>query len=671
MLGSTACLGCAGSARPSASAAPAVVVATEPVDVERRPYSEVMLPTATDATSPGIWVQVANVGQLFGKLPASVQSQPSLLPFKDLAPLVSGALGADVASIIDLSQPVDMATPMPHGFEGPSPVFAFRVRSPETIERGQAGLTLRPLAAGMWILGDEVPPPPAVEPDESAMDEEEEHPEDEQDEMPAEERGEPRMPCLLAHAPPPVGYRVLCGVGLEKIRALSAFLLRDTPAPVADVHVELGGPAYRALIDKALVDMKAESQKELETKTGGEKLGAEAGFAIVEALAAHERVGLDVRFGVGGAEALLDVAFPESPASELLQRWARSATERRLPAAFPLLPADDGLAFSFAGLGQETTRTFLAFVLEELLSDMSQEFVLSAQELRELQSSFAGVLPSDGHFSVALGADVDAIEKVLMSDAVRLADEAERPLTPAAIKALQAAMAGWVTVGFDLPPKDYLPAVERMLRANAIPMRRRPGMPRKDSEREDSHMRRRPVATRGLPAGTIHIVDEVRPAKTYRPPVNGSEPPVLPYDSHWLVVPDGQRVWIVGARSEALAGERALLAVQAKGKLAEQPAIRQTSARPLLGAWSFSLSGVRLQSLDWDSVRQRRAARREFKRSSKQLRGAKTPMLVTLELSPPPANGAPGFGFRARLEADQTALTELLDSSGPDVPAQL
>jgi hypothetical protein len=179
-------------------------------------------------------------------------------------------------------------------------------------------------------------------------------------------------------------------------------------------------------------------------------------------------------------------------------------------------------------------------------------------------------------------------------------------------------------------------------------------------------MRKRPVTTRGLPAGTLHIVEQVRPAKTYRPPVDGSEPPVLPYDSHWLVVPDGPRVWLVCARNEAMAGLQALLAVQSSGKLG--PQVRAATDRPLLGAWYFSVSGMRLQSLDWDSVSERRAARRQLKRYGKQLHDANTPMLMTLEVAPPPANGTPGFGFRAKLHVSQAALTELIDTSAPVVP---
>jgi hypothetical protein len=652
--------GCAGGgARPIAGSQPRAT-AEEPTEVERHPYAELMAPPAAgDAASPGLWIRVNNVAQLQSKLPSSVQSHPALEVYKDLSMLVSAVLGADVGAVIDLSQPIDVAMAIPRGFEKPAPVVAFRVRSPATIERGQAGLTLRHLAAGMWLLGDEPPQPSPVEPDESAMDDDEEAPDDEEDgEALPEGPSESRLPCVLAHAPPPVGYRVLCGEQLSLVRALSAFLLRDAPAPAADLHGELGGPAYRALVDQALTEARAEGKAEIEAQTGSEKLGAEIGLAIIETLGAHERIGLDIRLGATGVEATLDVAFPELAATAGLQQWARSVSERRLPGGFALLPTDNAFALSFAGLGEQAMRSFASLLLGELSTEMAQEFVLSAAQLNELTESFVGMFPSDAHFSVAAGSDLTAIEKVLNGDAVRQADEAGRPLTPAAIKDLQAALAGWVTVGFELPPKDYLPAVERMLRADAIPMRRRPGMPRKDSDREDTTLRKRPVTTRGLPAGTLHIVEQVRPAKTYRPPVDGSEPPVLPYDAHWLVVPDGPRVWAVGARNEAMAGRQALLALQTSARLGPQA---RAAERPLLGAWSFNLSGMRLQSLDWNSVSERHEARRQLRRYGTQLRGAKTPMLITLAVAPPLANGAPGFGFRAQLHVNQAALTELID----------
>jgi hypothetical protein len=637
----------------------------EPTEAERRPYAELVVPVAPEAAaSPGIWLEVANPAQLLSKLPDAIQTKPGLQPFKDITALASGALGADISAVIDLSQPFDVAMPLSKAMHDP-PVLAFRVRSPEAVERGQAGLTLRRVAAGIWLLGDQTSSSPTEENEQT--EEEEQAPEDEEGEMAEAEPVASAMPCLLAHAPPPVGYRVLCGPRLDLVQSVARFLLRPQPAPIADIHAELAGPAYRDVIDKALSQVKAESNTEGDTLSGSDKFGQQAGLAIVRTLGAHERVSLDVNLGAQGAELQLDVAFPESPATAELQRWALSTRGKQLPPSFARLPGDNGFALSFVGLGKETTSTLLPLLMGEISRDMAQEFVLSVKELHELNEAFLGVVPADAHFSVAAGADVDAIEGVLHSDAVRQADATGHPLAPAAIKLLQEALGGWIAIGVDVPPKEYLPAIERMLRADAIPMRRRPGMPRKDSEREDSQLRRRPVSTRGLPSGTIHVLDTVRPAKTYRPPVDGSEPPILPYDGHWLVVPDGQRVWIVGARSEALATAHASSVLNGGNRLAEQPGIQKAAERPLLAAFSYSLAGMRLQSLDWDSVFQRDMARLQFRLFGKLLHTAKTPMLVTIEAVPHAPN-ASGFGLRANLHVDEAALLEVLDMSSPGLP---
>lgn len=625
-----------------------------------------MAPSAAEALdSPGIWLEVSNVAQLVGKLPDSVQALPGLRSLSDVSSLASGALGADVGSVIDLSQPLDVAMPIPKGMASSVQVIAFRVRSPESIEHGEAGLTLRRLAPGMWQIGDE--PLAQADAEEPPMDDDEEEEEegaDDDGEMSEEEQTPSRTPCVLAHAPPPVGYRVLCGSRLDVVQAVAPFLTRDLPRQDADLHLELGGPTYRAALSEGLAQAIAQGKDETDTLTGGEKLGAQVGLAIVETLGAHERVSLDARLGRDGAELELEVAFPETPATASLQSWVRAVSERRLPASFAQLPGDNDLALSFSGLGPDITRSLLKLLVTELFNDMSQEFALSTRELGELSESFRGLVPPDAHFSLEMGADLTAVEQALRSDAVVQADDAGRGLSPAAIKQLQAALGGWTTLAFDENPAEYMPAVERMLRANAIPMRRRPGMPRKTSEREDSKLRKRPLTTRGLPAGTLHLVDQIRPAKTYRPPLDGSEPAILPYDAHWLVVPDGKRVWIVMARSEALAGERALRAVHDAHRLAERSEIRRVAERPALAAWSFSLAGLRLQGLAFDSVAQRNAARAELSRFSSQLHAAKTPMLLTLEVAPRAANQA-GFGLRAKLHASQAALTELVLTSMP------
>ena len=665
------CVGCAGSAKPNVTSVPSAPAPAEPAEDERRPYAELMQPAPGDAEkSPGIWVQVRDVAQLGARLPKSLQTEAPGRMVSEIAQTVSSQFGADIAAVIDLSQPVEIALSMPRGFGPPYPVFGFRVRSPEAIERGQAGLTLRRLSAGVWQLGDVVQaaePEPEfddseLDDDEAAMDEEEE-----EGEEPEPEPDEP-VPCLLAHAPEPVGYRVLCGPEEDMLHTLVGFMLRDTPVTQADVHVELSGATYQKTVQTAFEAAIASGKTEAETNTGSEKLGAKMGVAIVEAFAAHERISFDARVAPTGVELLMDLAFPRSLTTAPLELWTRSMSTRRLPKSFALLPADHGLALAFSGLGEDATKAAVSAFLEEVFGGMGQEYVITPQELTEMNAAFAGLVPRDAHFSFAAGVDAAAATAALNANKVEQADATDRPLTPAAIKELQSSLAGWMVVGLDVPAKDYLPAVERMLRVNAIPTRRRPNMPRKDSEREDSKLRRRPLKTAGLPAGTLHLVDEVRPAKTYKPPVDGSEPPILPHDSHTLVIPAGQRVWVVSARDEALAGQRALALVRGSATLAARPEIQQAVERPLLGAWSFTASGMILQGLDWDSADERRMARRKLRRFQKQVEGTSTPMLATLELSPPPANDAPGFGFRVKLLVSDKTIGEYLGSFPPPIP---
>lgn len=662
------CVSCAGSAKPNATSVASAPVTSAPTDDERRPYAELTQVAAGDALkSPGIWVQVRDVAQLSAKLPKSLQTEAPGRMVNEIAKTVSSTLGGDVAAVIDLSQPVDVAMSIPRGFGPPYFVFGFRVRSPEAIERGQAGLTLRRLRAGVWQLGDVVQAEPEPEPDDSELDDDEAamDEEEEESEEPEPEPPDEHVPCLLAHAPAPVGYRVLCGPEQDMLHELVGYMLRDTVVTQADVHVELSGPIYQERMQAAFSEVIASGKAEAETNTGGERLGAQMGVAIVEAFAAHERISFDAHFAPTGVELLMDLAFPRSLATAPLELWTRSMTTRRLPKSFAQLPADHGMALAFTGLGQDATQAALSALLDEVLAGMSQEYVLSPQELTEMNAAFTGLVPSDAHFSFAAGVDAAAASAALNGHKVEQADATDRPLAPAAIKELQASLAGWMVVGLDVPAKDYLPAVERMLRANAIPMRRRPNMPRKDSDREDSKLRRRPLKTAGLPAGTLHLVDEVRPAKSYRAPLDGSEPPILPHDSHTLVVPDGQRVWLVSARDEALAGQRALSMVRDGATLAARPEIQQAVERPLLAAWSFTAGGMILQGLDWDSADERRMARRKLRRFQKQMEGMSTPMLATLELSPPPANDAPGFGFRVKLLVSDKTLGEYLGSVPP------
>jgi hypothetical protein len=166
------------------------------------------------------------------------------------------------------------------------------------------------------------------------------------------------------------------------------------------------------------------------------------------------------------------------------------------------------------------------------------------------------------------------------------------------------------------------------------------------------------VTFKGLPATTLHFVDDVRPAKDYVPFVHGYEPPVLPYQRHWLFVPDGVRTWIVVGASEGVAGARALELLSGAQRLSARDEVKTALERPLLSALWFSMAGWSLQQQEWDAKSQRDRARHRLELLAGAANGAAAPMLVTLELQRDAAAG--GFAVRARSALDVAALTDVL-----------
>ena len=61
-------------------------------------------------------------------------------------------------------------------------------------------------------------------------------------------------------------------------------------------------------------------------------------------------------------------------------------------------------------------------------------------------------------------------------------------------------------------------------------------------------------------------------------------------------------------------------------------------------------------------------ARIKLRRFQKQMEGMNTPMLATLELAPPPANDAPGFGFRVKLLVSDKTIGEYVGAAAAPVP---
>jgi hypothetical protein len=630
-------LSCGGSAP---TAKPVPLGDSEPADeaAERRPYAEFCATRVADA-SPGFWVQVPAPLAIWPKLPELLKGSPGLAPFADAQALARLVLGSEVASVIDLSQPVDVLLPMPAADEQRFS-WSFRVRSPDAVLHGEAGLTLRRAAPGVWRIGPDLDLEPQL-PEEDR---------DAQDEYDEEEVGQQPLPpltCQLRHFAEPVGFRVICAGSADDVEPLAPFIAHVATSPVgrADLHAELGGPPYRALLDSMVQAIRDEPR---EGMSESEQLGADMARAALSGFAQHQALSLDVSLTDGKVLATLDLAFPSQPGSALFEAWLGGHQAEQLPASFAKLPPDSDLALGFSGLGTSTTQSLLEVGLERFMSSLDDTLIIAPQAREQMLAALRGALPEDARFSLAVGRDRTTAARVLDSDQLISADKAGKKLPAALASELQAAMWGWSVIGVEIAPAKYLPAIERLFKASQLPAPERPGVADQGNARERSLLKRAATPP-GLPRGSLHFIDQVRPRAKYRAPADGSAPPVLGHDGHILIVPDAERVWIVLARSQALAVARAQQVLRAAAPEAGQS----------LGALSMNVGYLAGGDLDWDTERERTLARQLLQLARDLPYGGKSRLPIWLDVVPRVRAGA-GWHLQLRTELTPQAMEELL-----------
>jgi hypothetical protein len=644
-------MGCGAAPKaPTKATTAASVAAVEP---ERRPYAELATerkPVELD----GIWLRAASPAKTFHELPILLQGVPPLAQLKLLVEGRAGLLPADVAAVVDAAQPAELLFSMgstwdespPPVTEAPSLVWSFRVRSPEAIERGAAGLTLQRSAPGVWNVGGvdaDIEEPEYAEASEGDDDDEDGDAAGEDEDL-----LRPFLPrrCQLHHLPAPVGYRILCSTSAEEVDAAAPFLLSPARAvaQTSDVHLELGGSNYAKFLQQM---SRAMHRDDPAADTAAARGGRHLAQSLFDPLLAHERLSLDFSLNQLKAQLEVDLTYAELPNAPAFSQWLGHSSKAMLPPGYARLPPDSGLA-----LGLSLGSGLAPFIVEQLAETMEEETLATPAERQEQLESLRGVLPRDGRISLGIGMEVPALLDALDSPAVHLADAADRPLGAIAVRQLQAAAGGWVIIGFEEQPAPFLEAVRRMYRTGRTKTKRRPGHEEKNP-RSHSHLARLSGAPRGLPQQTLHIVNEVRPARAYTAPVDGTSPPILPYDEHYLVVPDGERVWIIVTRSEALGVEQArgLLARSAAARAASPPSASDSVA-VLASATQLAFFG--LADLDVDSKTERAAARRRLagiNRAPGQAR-LQVPLIVQVL----PRKDAPGYHLHLRSSAQLDEL---------------
>ena len=622
LIGGFVLTACASAPKP-APVRPPVRAETDP-EQERRPYAEEApnLPQ-TPAEVDGLWIHLQSPSSSWSRLPTLVQGFPALAPFKQLAQ-GGGLLPRDAAAVIDLSQPLDVSMPMPSpGTTDLTQVWIFRVRSPEAVLHGEAGLTLHRVSPGVWDMGSvSARAPEASEP--PLDDDEEGNPEE------AELALAP-LHCRLAHLPEPIGFRVLCAKDVEHL-ALAQPLLRASLAiqTSSDLHLELAGASYRAARDKLLTM----TQRRASMGDQGDRRVTElltSGFA---ALLEHQRLTFDFSLDGPRANAGLAFVYEQQSQSPRFEKWLAYSAQGSLPPSFARLSSHSGMTIGAHGFGSE----LVSFLLEEMMAVMDETTFIKPKDAAEARAIMKELVPTGGRITVGFGYDTEAALSVLNAG-IKLTDEREDPPNAADAKALQAAMAGWVVIGIDAPPSSYLPALKRLYASRNMPA---PSKDPKADRRYPSHTRWRalPVPA-GMPAGTQHYLAETRKNPKYQDGYTALE---LEYDENILAVPDTDRVWIVIARSKDGAVRRA------RALLADKPAeLPKPAPEHPAGAFFFDMASMVQAGLDWDSRLQRETARHELGAVLRAPKRGKVQTPIWFDVVP---HAGGGYSLRAQTQVN-------------------
>jgi hypothetical protein len=641
-------LACGSSIKPPPPPLPDAAEAASPFE-ERRAYAELAPPPKEPQQVPAVWLHLRSPHATLAKLPTMAQTMGPIAQLKQLEVPGASPFGAAVASVIDLSQPVDLVLEQAGFAANVEPTWSFRVRSPEAVSRGRAGLTLHRVSTGVWNIGmPAASPAPELEAEPAEPDEEDPdaYLDDDVAEAPL---------CQLRNLPAPVGYRVICGYGAERVAAVAPFLseaARDVGE--TDVRLELGGEQYQKLIDGR---KRYYNFSRVAGTSSSERLGSELVERVASGLLTHDQLGASATLTGDALQGQLEMRFKADIDAPLLSEWLEQSARSSLPESCGRLPRDGVMAACFRGIGDKPVER----TIEAFMASMNEELYLTSADSAELAGALSGILPPGGHLSIACGVDAQQAWSAITSPAVNAADEDERPLPAAAVASLQAALGGWCTTGIDVAPERYLAAVQRAYRTNS---QRFSSKAAEENRRSVSRVRMTAVPA-GLPAKTLHLVDENRPDPKYKQSKPFGAPPLLPYDLHVLVVPDGPRTWLVAARSEKLAVARARALLAPVDPKTNWPELQMFAGKPAVAFLAMDFVGIEALGMDWDSPAQRAASRELLK--SVTLASHQGRLKVPFWLDVVPRQGVAGHNLRLRTEFPVLALiADLMLAAPPD-----
>jgi hypothetical protein len=364
-------------------------------------------------------------------------------------------------------------------------------------------------------------------------------------------------PCDLV--PAASGARLVCGDGPGAIEALEPWLARTAPRESypEDLRISLHLSPVRPTVQSFRKMLPGLAQNFLGGGGGAAAIGQaiEASVNDIADLTNDlDDVTLDVNLSDPGADAHVVASF--GGATSLLARLATQAgPAEQPPATFWRLPADADVAYFSHGVdakaiahARELVAGVFAAALEKHNMPEADRKAVVDPVMRYLDLYAAPIV-------YAKGLDLAAVDK---ADAARGGPNGDQ--------ALLQSLAGWSVVGTSETPQNVVKIAKDFAAALA-----RPGVAK---WAKDAHLTKPPTATvapykaKDLPADVTRLEltfhEEALPTPPPMPAAKGApkKPPAKPAPPrarvvNMLIVPDGQRAWIVLSPTVELAAVKA------------------------------------------------------------------------------------------------------------------
>jgi len=347
------------------------------------------------------------------------------------------------------------------------------------------------------------------------------------------------------------GFRLICAHGREAIERDAPFHLHGAHGGARpSLRMEIPGKLWRGLLARR---MAAQSSSDAAERRG-EELGKAMMLGFFEEQSA---IAVELRLDPKAVQLVLELGFHETKSA--VSQWWTGGANAKISDTFWRIPKTAAVAF-YKGAADPAALSAAAKPMFEQfqasLAETEPRPGLAAESIALLHE----LLPAGGALSLAHGrAEGNSKSR------------------------------GWLLLGLDLPPAEYLANLKKFVAVSRIETKPSPNEP----ERPTKSVLKLVPAIQGLPAGSLHLVDETKKNPRYRA-APGEKPRPLPPATHVFAVPDGTRVWLSMSEdsAQALAGVRAALVSPPEQSLASVPELVELGKRPLSGLGKLDVAGL-------------------------------------------------------------------------------